>query len=411
MSDIENKKEIIDTMLTQARNKRRKAPEETISLATRALEIAKEIESDEHIADAYQWMGIGHFNISSYEKSLKYNLKSMELNERLGRTKHFASNLSNIGLQYEVLDDFNSAEYYYNKAHDIYKELGYTLGLAGIYSKMGNLMVGRGDLEQGIAYHQQALELRRQQGNDMGIALACHNIGHIERQLGKFNSAMENLQTALKIREDIDDNRGIAITATEIARILIVREQWADALAKALIAHNIAKDCGLREELMHSWELLSNIQAGMGQFEEALHSHRQFSQLQHEIYASQLLMRISELQTRWTSEKQQREIDILRKDNEILELERRNIALALAVTASHEMNQPLMVLQGNLEMLLSTITAVDGRQKRYMARIDASQKRIRNVLRKFRTASDIQFEPYSESSPMIVFADNEESNP
>ncbi len=95
---------------------------------------------------------------------------------------------------------------------------------------------------------------------------------------------------------------------------------------------------------------------------------------------------------------------------EIIQLEKKNSAFAMAVTANHEINQPLMILRGNLEMLEMSIAPgnIDPRQKRYISRVLSSMERIQSILDKFKQSTAIRFENYSENTPMVVFSEKED---
>ena len=95
----------------------------------------------------------------------------------------------------------------------------------------------------------------------------------------------------------------------------------------------------------------------------------------------------------------------------IIEVEKKNMALAMAVTANHEMNQPLMIMKGNLEMFLFSLEKecpIDARQRHYLEMIDQATARMAHILDKFKQATSMTFENYTDQSKMIVFADEED---
>lgn len=95
---------------------------------------------------------------------------------------------------------------------------------------------------------------------------------------------------------------------------------------------------------------------------------------------------------------------------EIVELERKNAAFATAVTANHELNQPLMVLQGNMEMLLISLEKyeLDEKHHKYIDKINTSITRMTRILDKFKASTNIQFEMYSEDTAMAIFDEEDE---
>ncbi len=101
-------------------------------------------------------------------------------------------------------------------------------------------------------------------------------------------------------------------------------------------------------------------------------------------------------------------LDLKRAQQEIICLEQKNAALAMAVTANHEINQPLTILQGNFEMLQKTIQQ-DGaseKQERFISKIQVSIDRIQGILKKFIGASAIHFDQYLGNQKQVVFNEN-----
>jgi DNA-binding response OmpR family regulator len=93
---------------------------------------------------------------------------------------------------------------------------------------------------------------------------------------------------------------------------------------------------------------------------------------------------------------------------EIIELEKQNTIMAMAVTTNHELNQPLTVMQGYLEMLKESIHPSDLTEKqwKFLNRIEDSFKRMNGILEKFRRSPSAQLQDYVKDKKMIVFDEN-----
>ena len=93
------------------------------------------------------------------------------------------------------------------------------------------------------------------------------------------------------------------------------------------------------------------------------------------------------------------------KAKNIAQDERNKSALAIAVTASHEINQPLMVLKANLEMLEMNLPdgSFKGHNSKYIEKIDSSIDRIQETLSRIKEAQSVRFANYSDDTEMIVF--------
>jgi len=96
----------------------------------------------------------------------------------------------------------------------------------------------------------------------------------------------------------------------------------------------------------------------------------------------------------------------------IVELERKNTALAMGVTANHELNQPLLVLSASLEMLEEIIEerGATELESNLMTQAAGAMGRIKNILKKFRESAEIEFGQYLDKEKMLVFRDDSEES-
>ena len=100
-------------------------------------------------------------------------------------------------------------------------------------------------------------------------------------------------------------------------------------------------------------------------------------------------------------------LDLKRTHKKLLELERDSTVLAMAVTANHEINQPLTVLSGNLFLLKESLKSKNLSKKEieYMDRMERAIAKIKFILEKFRSPNSIKIQKYIEDTKMVVFDD------
>ena len=99
---------------------------------------------------------------------------------------------------------------------------------------------------------------------------------------------------------------------------------------------------------------------------------------------------------------------------EIVKLEQKNAVLALALTASHELNQPLTVLKGNLELFQNSInkTSLTDRQQHFINKMELAIDKIEAILEKFTDVDSysIHFEDYLGKKKMVIFENGDGEN-
>ncbi len=91
-------------------------------------------------------------------------------------------------------------------------------------------------------------------------------------------------------------------------------------------------------------------------------------------------------------------------------IEKKNTALAMAVTANHEMNQPLMIVKGNVELFRLHLEQVcqdpDRKTEHYMRKIEEATQRMVEILDRFKLATSMTFKDYTDFEQMLVFHDD-----
>ncbi len=96
----------------------------------------------------------------------------------------------------------------------------------------------------------------------------------------------------------------------------------------------------------------------------------------------------------------QKAYDLLKSaQNKLIQLEQKNAVLAMAVTANHEINQPLMVLSGSLDVLKIKVDNPD--LEKYFTKADTAIQKIESILAKFSHIEQVQFKTYLDDVSML----------
>ena len=98
----------------------------------------------------------------------------------------------------------------------------------------------------------------------------------------------------------------------------------------------------------------------------------------------------------------------LRKSQEkILKLEQMNTILAMAGTANHDINQPLMVITGNLYLLEESLSKqkLSSLQNKSIQEIKKSINKIKEILEQYSRAVDLRYKEYAGGSKIVILDD------
>ncbi|MCP5049148.1 MAG: response regulator [bacterium] len=139
-------------------------------------------------------------------------------------------------------------------------------------------------------------------------------------------------------------------------------------------------------------------------------AHRETEAANHQLTEKNQLISSQKKQLSDALAKVETSYQVLQKSQKrLLELERKNSILAMAVTANHELNQPLTVIKGYIGMVENTLnpTQLTKKQRKYFEKIEQSFERIDIILRNFNETASVSIENYDATKKMFVFGESE----
>lgn len=98
------------------------------------------------------------------------------------------------------------------------------------------------------------------------------------------------------------------------------------------------------------------------------------------------------------------------KAGETLEaLHKKEAIGAMAITANHEINQPLQVAKGSLEMLTkyTNLSSLSEKQRNLISKTISSLESIEKLVKRYADSNEFKFVEYSKGVNMVKFKDDE----
>ena len=271
-----------------------------------AINIFLEHDITQPLARCYNFIGNLHKDLKNFDLAEDYYLKAYEIWSKANNLSGISSALNNLGIIYDEKGNYEKALENYNRSLDIAIQLNDSIGISTAYNNIGFIYVKLNQLERGINAYLKSMAISRQIGEIESYLNTCNNVASVYLKAGMLNKCEEYLNIVL----------GNLKSITELAYI------------------------------QETYQLLSELYAKRGNYKKAF----EFKSLQlaynDSIYNQQQVRNILETQTRFETEAKEREIQLLKKDNEIKQLEfekQRNfqniltfitilLAIAIAVT-------------------------------------------------------------------------------
>ena len=280
-----------------------------------AIRIKDSIRDEKGLAIAYNNMAIVQETLGDYEQALSYNLKSLRINEKLHDNVSIAMSFINMGSVFEAQKKFDQALGYFIKAIPLLEgKDNYNLGNA--YNNIGNIYSTRSQLKTALAYHTKALEVRQQVNDKRGIAMSYNNIGNIHLKQKQLESALYFHRNAYNLSKQMGDKKNTAIAGNSLGSTYEAKNNFPEARRYFEESLLLSQQINFKEGMRDGYEALSAMYKHMKQYDKALDYMELFKACNDSILNKESLQQLNEMNTRYETEKKEREILLLTKDME-----------------------------------------------------------------------------------------------
>lgn len=305
----------------------------------------------------YNHFGSLYANFSKYDQAIDYYNSSIEINKKLKRKRSIASSLNGLGIIYWERGDLETALNKYLEAFEIAEELDdkglqTTLMInmaliysdenqnakaletfnkilelaisdndienqAVIYNNIAILFQKEKDFEKALEYFKKSYSLHNEIGNEAGIALTMNNIGENHFKSGKIPEAIFYLDNSLAINRSLKLETEIVYNLETLSKIYL----FSGKLQKAepIINEGLKISKRIKTKVMERnfLQLKSEFFYSAGNYKDAYKTFELYNKLKDSLTEVSRSDNIAHLQTRFESERKDKENEILRVTNEL----------------------------------------------------------------------------------------------
>lgn len=258
---------------------------------------------------------------SDYEKALEYFLSAVDEYKSIGDVSGEADVYRSIGIVYMYLENYEKSISFAETAMKAYLSINDKKGIASSYNNIGIDYDKMGRKEDALEYYKKSLTIKREIADTWGISNTLANIGLIYKSLNDPENALKYSNESLQIKREMGDKKGIASTMNNIGEILTLMKRYDEALKYIRDALKIADVINVKSLRKDSCFLLSQIYEAMNNPRKSYDYYKMYAELEESIFTEESAVKITELQSKHEIEKKEKEIEILKRDKHIKDLE------------------------------------------------------------------------------------------
>jgi signal transduction histidine kinase len=324
----------LDYILDLAWKNRNSIPELSLELSLHAIELADSMNDHFNLAKAYSFSGVSYRLLGDYNKAIESFFKGLSISKMHKIPQQEGYAYINIANLYIYLEFFTHALENLGPALEIAREINDKNMLSYIFLNRGRVLMHLDSIDTAITDIEQALVIRKETGNIPGQAVCYKYLGDIHYNRGNFNDAQINYTLALATVNIDQDRHLFANIKLQQARIYCRTNNYvaAEPLASNVII--IAEELNSRLLIHDALKVLSMVDMNTGNYERAARRMLKMNQYADTLFNQQLSEKVLGLEFQLERQRQQAELDLIRKDKEIQTLRmsrQRYISIGLAV--------------------------------------------------------------------------------
>lgn len=279
-------------------------------------------------------LGRLYWNLTDYPRSLENHLAELKLAQQLGDASVLARTHGGLGLTYQRYGRNEDALQHFESGLGFAAKAGDERIRSSLLNSLGNYYLSIGQYEQASVVHERALKIREGYGNRRAIAESLTNLGLIADARGDTAKALDFLQRAFVTFEALKYRRYVTNTHRRLAQVLRKAGRLDEALVHLRAALEIAGTLESTELMVDLYQEFALTSEARGDFSAALDYQRKFSAATELMRGEQDRQRMSELRARYGAEQRELEIALLKRDQELQQVEiRRRRAQTLSLGA------------------------------------------------------------------------------
>jgi len=255
-----------------------------------------------------------------YENALRYYLRSLEISENTDDKSTIAKVLNNIGNIFFAQRKYHDALNYHSKALATRKEIGDKNGMASSLNNIGIVYGAQGKLEKASEYFLKYLETSEETGDKEGISISLSNLGHVYSIKKDFEKALEYLLRSFNVAEEMGNKKKMSIALINIGGVYNKKANHKKALDYQIKSLEIAKGIGAKHLAVDIYKNIADTYIKLKDYKKAVEYQQLYAAVKDTIFNEKSSEQIAEMQTKYETEKKVKEIELLKKENEIKDL-------------------------------------------------------------------------------------------
>lgn len=294
--------------------------EESMNYATKAFNLAEELNYPEGKADALNRIGNVHYFLRNYSDVIdNYNM-AYQIARSLDDYRRMGIYLNNIGILYRELRQYDSSEIYLVKALREKEQYGDKTLTASTLNNLGVLYRDRQRYSLSLEYFVRQLDILEENRDIRNLAQIHRQTGEVFHLLNRLNEAINHFMRSLSYAAELNDSNSISLAYYNLGRACFDMDRLDEALENINQSLKIANTISSQTIQRNNYHLLYLYNRRTNNQQAALSYLVRHSNLKDSIRNQRSASQYRELERIFETENQKNKIELLHKEIQIQDL-------------------------------------------------------------------------------------------
>jgi tetratricopeptide (TPR) repeat protein/serine phosphatase RsbU (regulator of sigma subunit) len=292
-----------------------------LQYANEALSNLKAVDDRPDLANVFALLCDIQSKMGLREKAINDCITSLKIYDETGKLQGKASILNSIGNIYLALKQLDKCEQYFREALGISRLQNNRSVIAQTLNNLGDTFSARDKPDSAFHYYDMALIIHRQDKDIRQLAATYLKIGKAYIKSNNLKIAINYLDESLKFAQQTPDNELKAVVYSEIGNLYSQQGELRLAINYLKRALADAQRVGSDPILQSCYNSLAKYYDRLGDKENALVYFKLYMLHTEAMFANQSAIKIAETEALYNLDKKEKEIQLLKSENRIKDLE------------------------------------------------------------------------------------------
>ena len=228
---------------------------------------------------------------------------------------------NSIGMIYLDLEQFDKSYNHFNQAYYLAEVENDPVLLSESLQKLGHHYSGILDYEKALDHYRKALEYEIRNPDIDRLGFLYMDIGITETKMGSIDDALENLKQALYYADSSYNLELRARAYAELGNLYSTTEKYDIAIVFLKQSLFVAQQINTDPILEQCYQKLAYFYDQQNDIENALKYYKLYTTHKDTLYSNQSAIQIAEAEAIYDLEQKEKEIELLRNENRLREME------------------------------------------------------------------------------------------